>query len=122
MFPCLPDPAHSARVTATEVRAALAEAGVVPSSKLGQNFLSDQNTARWIVEQLEPGPEDFVVEVGPGTGALSGGLVGRVRKLLLVEFDRRRVAEAPFEGEAEWRWCTPTGRSSMCGPCSRSGR
>ena len=71
------------------MRAALAEAGVIPSKRLGQNFLTDSETARWIVDQLEPGPEDFVVEVGPGTGALSEALVGRVGKILLVEFDRR---------------------------------
>lgn len=76
-------------MTGSEVKSALAEAGVVPSKKLGQNFLTDQNTARWIVDQLDPQPEDFVVEVGPGTGALSSQLVGRVRRLLLVEFDRR---------------------------------
>jgi 16S rRNA (adenine1518-N6/adenine1519-N6)-dimethyltransferase len=76
-------------VTQGEVKAALAEAGVVPSKRLGQNFLCDQNTAKWIVEQLEPREEDCVVEVGPGTGALSEQLVGRVRKLILVEFDRR---------------------------------
>lgn len=72
-----------------DVREALQQAGVVPSKKLGQNFLTDPNTARWIVDQLDPRPEDFVVEVGPGTGSLSEVLVGRVRRLLLVEFDRR---------------------------------
>lgn len=77
------------RVTGSEVMSALKEAGVVPSKKLGQNFLTDPNTARWIVDQLEPESDDFVVEVGPGTGALSAQLQGRVRRLLLVEFDRR---------------------------------
>jgi len=48
-------------VSGTDVRAALAEAKVVPSKKLGQNFLTDPNTARWIVEQLQPEPGDFVV-------------------------------------------------------------
>ena len=78
-----------AAVTAPEVKAALEEANVVPSKKLGQNFLIDANTARWIVDQLEPGPEDFVIEVGPGTGALSEQICERVRKLVLVEFDHR---------------------------------
>ncbi len=73
----------------SDVREALRQAGVVPSKKLGQNFLTDPNTARWIVDQLDPNPDDFVVEVGPGTGSLSEVLIGRVRRLLLVEFDRR---------------------------------
>ncbi|NNC88313.1 MAG: ribosomal RNA small subunit methyltransferase A [Akkermansiaceae bacterium] len=76
-------------MTGTEVRAALDEAGVRPSKKLGQNFLTDANTAKWIVEQLEAGEGDVVVEVGPGTGALSEILAGRVRKLMLVEYDER---------------------------------
>ena len=88
-------------MSGSDVRAALAEAGVVPSKKLGQNFLTDPNIARWIVDQLEPGPEDFVVEVGPGTGSLSGVLAGRVRRLLLVEYDRRLATwlQERFAGE-----------------------
>ena len=61
----------------------------MPSKKLGQNFLVDENTARWIVDQLEPSMEDTVVEVGPGTGALTEHVVGRVKKVILVEYDRR---------------------------------
>jgi len=76
-------------VTATELKAVLAEAGVIPSKKLGQNFLADQNTAEWIVNQLDPQPDDTVVEVGPGTGALTEHLIGRVAKIILIEFDRR---------------------------------
>jgi len=76
-------------VTATELKEVLAEAGVTPSRKLGQNFLVDQNTAEWIVNQLEPEPGDTVVEVGPGTGALTEHLVGKVSRIILVEFDRR---------------------------------
>jgi 16S rRNA (adenine1518-N6/adenine1519-N6)-dimethyltransferase len=89
-------------VTASELKEVLSEAGVVPSKKLGQNFLVDQNTAAWIVDQLEPEEGDTVVEVGPGTGALTEHLVGRVNKIILVEFDRRladylrkRFANAP---------------------------
>lgn len=76
-------------MTASELKEVLSEAGVVPSKKLGQNFLVDQNTAAWIVDQLVPGADDTVVEVGPGTGALTEHLIGRVRKIILVEFDRR---------------------------------
>ena len=88
-------------VSQRAVKRALEEADVVPSKRLGQNFLTDPNTARWIVDQLAPGEEDFVVEVGPGTGALSEVLVGQVRRLLLVEFDRRLAGwlKERFAGE-----------------------
>ncbi len=76
-------------MTLPELKVALAKTGVIPSRKLGQNFLHDANVARWIGEQLDPQPEDCIVEVGPGTGALSEHLVGKVRKLVLVEYDQR---------------------------------
>lgn len=76
----------------TEIKQVLDKAGVMPSKKLGQNFLCDANVAKWIVEQLEPQPEDTVVEVGPGTGALTEHLVDRVKKVILVEFDARLAA------------------------------
>jgi 16S rRNA (adenine1518-N6/adenine1519-N6)-dimethyltransferase len=79
-------------MTLTEVKAALAEAEVVPSKKLGQNFLCDQNSAAWIVKQLQLEEGDCVVEVGPGTGALTEQVRGKVRKVILVEFDRRLAA------------------------------
>jgi len=79
----------AAGVTGREIRDALETAGVTPSRQLGQNFLIDPNIARWIVDQLEPEPDDAVVEVGPGTGALSSMLAGRVRRLVLDDFDAR---------------------------------
>ena len=50
---------------ASEIIEVLKQHGVMPSKKLGQNFLTDANVARWIVEQLEPEANDTVVEVGP---------------------------------------------------------
>ncbi len=78
-----------AAMTGREIREALLHAGVMPSKQLGQNFLIDPNMARWIVAQLEITADDAVVEVGPGTGALSEHLVGQVRRLILIEFDAR---------------------------------
>ena len=43
------------------------------------------------VEAAEVGPEDFVLEIGPGTGALTEALALRVKKLLAVEIDHRLV-------------------------------
>lgn len=79
-------------MTGRDIREALDKAGVLPSKTLGQNFLIDSNIARWIVDQLDLEPGDSVVEVGPGTGALSEHLVDRVKSLVLIEFDSRLAA------------------------------
>lgn len=79
-------------MNATQIHEVLEKTGVNPSKSLGQNFLVDENIAKWIVAQLEIGPEDCVVEVGPGTGALTEHMVPLCRKLILVEFDARLAA------------------------------
>jgi len=73
----------------SQIRAALDSAGVRPAKKLGQNFLHDQNLARWIVEQAQIGPDDFVLEIGPGLGALTGEILKRCARLLALEKDAR---------------------------------
>ncbi|MBT8037629.1 MAG: ribosomal RNA small subunit methyltransferase A [Verrucomicrobiae bacterium] len=73
----------------SEIKDRLAAMGVMPSKKLGQNFLVDENVARWIVDQLEVGSGDTVVEVGPGTGALTEHVVEIADRVILVEFDAR---------------------------------
>ncbi len=63
---------------------------------LGQNFLVDPNLQRKIVEALDPAPDEEVLEIGPGSGALTRHLAPRVRRLVLVELDRdlaRRLEE-----------------------------
>jgi len=59
---------------------------------LGQNFLVDPNVQRKIVAALDPGPGDEVLEIGPGVGALTRHLAGRVRRLVLVELDNALAA------------------------------
>ena len=54
---------------------------------LGQNFLVDRNYQQRIVTALEAQPEDVVLEIGPGTGALTDLLAGTVRRLVAVEKD-----------------------------------
>jgi 16S rRNA (adenine1518-N6/adenine1519-N6)-dimethyltransferase len=48
---------------------------------MGQNFLQDEETARWIGDQVQPDGAEVVVEIGPGMGALTKHLVGRPKKL-----------------------------------------
>jgi 16S rRNA (adenine1518-N6/adenine1519-N6)-dimethyltransferase len=77
------------RMNLSQIRAALDNAGVRPAKKLGQNFLHDQNLARWIVEHAQIGPEDFVLEIGPGLGALTSEILKRDARLLALEKDAR---------------------------------
>lgn len=62
---------------------------IIPKKSLGQNFLSDENVARNIVERLNPEADHLLMEIGAGTGALTKHLVGTVRDLIVVEIDRR---------------------------------
>ncbi len=64
---------------------------IVPKKSLGQNFLRDENIARKIVEQLSPQPDDLLLEIGPGTGALTSHLIGKAGSLVAVEIDPRAV-------------------------------
>jgi 16S rRNA (adenine1518-N6/adenine1519-N6)-dimethyltransferase len=73
----------------SEIRATLNEIGVSPAKALGQNFLHDQNLARWIVDQAQITPEDYVVEIGPGLGALTRFLLERGAYVLAIEKDAR---------------------------------
>jgi 16S rRNA (adenine1518-N6/adenine1519-N6)-dimethyltransferase len=90
-------------VTGGDIKRALDEAGVIPSRKLGQNFLCDPNMARAIVEDMELPEGATVVEVGPGTGALTEHLPGRTRRTILVEYDARLAAalKERFRGEED---------------------
>ena len=71
------------------IQSTLDELRVRPSKTLGQNFLHDQNLAEWIVAQVELGPGDHLVEIGPGLGALSEFAVPRCGSATLIEKDGR---------------------------------
>ncbi len=58
---------------------------------LGQHFLKDRNIARKIVDSLTENHLDAVLEIGPGTGVLTGLLAERIPDLWLVEIDRESV-------------------------------
>ena len=79
-------------MTLTEIQHALASLETHPRQSLGQNFLHDQNLARWIVAQLDLRPGDHVVEVGPGLGALTEHLLAEEVTVTLIEKDRTMVA------------------------------
>lgn len=62
-----------------------------PRKSLGQNFLRDGNISRKIVAAAGPRPEDVVLEIGPGEGALTPYLASACRRLILVDVDERVV-------------------------------
>ena len=59
-----------------------------PLKRLGQHFLKDPRTVHRIVEALDPKPDETIVEIGPGTGALTASLLERVGRVVAVEFDQ----------------------------------
>lgn len=70
-----------------EIRGLAAELNVRPTKKLGQNFVHDPNTVRRIVDLAGVGPDDVVLEVGPGLGSLTLGLLAAGARVVAVEID-----------------------------------
>jgi len=56
--------------------------------RFGQHFLHDPGVIRRILDAIAPAPEDRIVEIGPGRGALTWGLLQRARGLDVIEIDR----------------------------------
>lgn len=67
---------------------------------LGQNFLVDPNLQRKIVAAVEAAPDDPVVEIGPGQGALTRHLMGVIANLTLIELDNELVFRLQPEVDA----------------------
>ena len=66
--------------------------GVVPTKKLGQNFVTDPNTIRKIVASAKLDSGETVVEIGPGLGSLTLGLLEAVDHVISVEIDAKMAA------------------------------
>ena len=64
----------------------------VPRKRFGQNFLIDEAAIAAIVAAIAPQPRDRMVEIGPGLGALTRPLAGRLEHLHVIEIDRDIVA------------------------------
>ena len=74
-------------MTHEKTRKILKRKGLAPNKKLGQNFLVHEHTPRRIVQLAGLGPEDQVVEVGVGLGALTRPLAAAVAKVIGLEMD-----------------------------------
>jgi 16S rRNA (adenine1518-N6/adenine1519-N6)-dimethyltransferase len=80
---------------ATEIRALAERLDVSPTKKWGQNFVHDANTVRKIVTAAKLQPGESVVEVGPGLGSLTLGLLEQGHPVTAIEIDPRLAAELP---------------------------
>jgi 16S rRNA (adenine1518-N6/adenine1519-N6)-dimethyltransferase len=78
-------------MTPTEVRRLIAELGLRPRKALGQNFLTDQNIRDIIIHHADVRPDETVIEIGPGLGALTEDLFKQSRRLIAIEKDLRLV-------------------------------
>ncbi|WBU37989.1 16S rRNA (adenine(1518)-N(6)/adenine(1519)-N(6))-dimethyltransferase RsmA [Homoserinibacter sp. YIM 151385] len=78
-----------------EVRDLAELLGIQPTKKLGQNFVHDGNTVRRIVRAGGVEAGDEVLEVGPGLGSLTLGLLEAGARVTAIEIDRRLAAQLP---------------------------
>jgi 16S rRNA (adenine1518-N6/adenine1519-N6)-dimethyltransferase len=74
-------------ITPTVARRLLADRGLAPRKADGQNFVVDPNTVTRIVAAAQLGPDDTVLEIGPGLGSLTLPLAAAVRRVVAVEID-----------------------------------
>jgi 16S rRNA (adenine1518-N6/adenine1519-N6)-dimethyltransferase len=70
--------------------------GIRPTKQLGQNFVIDPNTVRRIVRTAGIGEDDVVVEVGPGLGSLTLGLLEECARVVAVEIDPPLAHQLPL--------------------------
>jgi 16S rRNA (adenine1518-N6/adenine1519-N6)-dimethyltransferase len=73
----------------SEIDTTLREIRVSPVRSLGQNFLHDRNLAVWIVAKAELSADDYVIEIGPGLGALTEFILESGARVLAIEKDQR---------------------------------
>ncbi|WP_372696889.1 16S rRNA (adenine(1518)-N(6)/adenine(1519)-N(6))-dimethyltransferase RsmA [Arthrobacter sp. JSM 101049] len=96
------DPAGTRLLGATEIRRLAGELDVRPTKTLGQNFVIDGNTIRRIVAAAHLAPDETVLEVGPGLGSLTLGLLDAAARVVAVEIDPKLAARLP-QTAAEFR-------------------
>lgn len=78
---------------AADIRDLADRLGIVPTKKLGQNFVTDPNTIRRIVAAAKLTGDETVVEIGPGLGSLTLGLLEVAAKVVAVEIDPKLAGE-----------------------------
>ncbi|KPN17791.1 16S rRNA (adenine(1518)-N(6)/adenine(1519)-N(6))-dimethyltransferase RsmA [Arthrobacter sp. Edens01] len=97
-----PVPRPKPLLGASDIRELAEELGVRPTKTLGQNFVIDGNTIRRIVSAASVDPAETVLEVGPGLGSLTLGLLDAAREVVAVEIDPVLAERLPLTVQT-WR-------------------
>jgi len=79
----------------TSLRELARQLGLRPTKQRGQNFVTDANTVRRIVAAAQVSEDDIVLEVGPGLGSLTLGLLQATRRVIAIEIDDLLAAQLP---------------------------
>ena len=79
----------------TAVRELASRLGLRPTKQRGQNFVTDANTVRRIVAAAQIVEDDIVLEVGPGLGSLTLGLLQAANRVIAIEIDDLLAAQLP---------------------------
>jgi 16S rRNA (adenine1518-N6/adenine1519-N6)-dimethyltransferase len=79
----------------TAVRELASRLGLRPTKQRGQNFVTDANTVRRIVAAAQVAEDDIVLEVGPGLGSLTLGLLQAANRVIAIEIDDLLAAQLP---------------------------
>jgi 16S rRNA (adenine1518-N6/adenine1519-N6)-dimethyltransferase len=88
-------------LTPTEIRELASKLDLKPTKKLGQNFVTDQNTVEKIVRTSKVSKDSVVLEVGPGLGSLTLALLATGAKVFAVEIDQRLAELLPITAKAK---------------------
>jgi 16S rRNA (adenine1518-N6/adenine1519-N6)-dimethyltransferase len=83
---------RASRLDPAAVRRTLRDAGLRARHGLSQNFLADADVLEAILDEADPGRDRQIVEVGPGLGLLTGGLLAAGASVTAVELDRGLAA------------------------------
>ena len=88
-------------LTPTEIRELASKLDLKPTKKLGQNFVTDQNTVEKIVRTSKVSKDSIVLEVGPGLGSLTLALLATGAKVFAVEIDQRLAEFLPITAKSK---------------------
>jgi 16S rRNA (adenine1518-N6/adenine1519-N6)-dimethyltransferase len=70
---------------------------IKPLKRFGQNYLRDKNILTKIIGEIDPKSDDIIIEIGPGMGALTKGLLGKAKKVIGIEIDKRVIENLSAE-------------------------